>query len=370
MWSWVSDTMKLDSFSASYDEARDKFLRACGRRDLAVQSHLHPMTGRDGETLAIDVARLGPTDAENLLVVSSGCHGIEGFCGSAVQIDLLRSDEWHAQCQRQGLAVLYLHALNPYGFSWERRVTHENVDLNRNFRDFSQPLPENTAYTAIAPMLMPKRCPPTLASTLGILTHALRHGRQTVQAAISAGQNQDPSGLFYGGQAPTWSNLQVRQILREHGQRCRRIGWIDVHTGLGPSGIAEYIYKGVLDEPSLARARQWWGPRVTSSLEGDTSSSAGAGMLDQAVMAECPQAQYNGMTLEYGTVPGRQVLNALRAEQWLENHPQTGDAQRRRIKQALRAAFYVETDDWKQQVLTQAREVMQATLAGLSTPLD
>ena len=37
-----------------------------------------------------------------------------------------------------GVAVLYVHGLNPYGFSWWRRTTHENVDLNRNFRDFAR----------------------------------------------------------------------------------------------------------------------------------------------------------------------------------------------------------------------------------------
>ena len=46
-------------------------------------------------------------------------------------------------CSAAGVAVLYVHALNPYGFSWWRRTTHENVDLNRNFHDFSKPLPRN-----------------------------------------------------------------------------------------------------------------------------------------------------------------------------------------------------------------------------------
>lgn len=361
--------MDLACFSRSYAEAREKFLLACSRRGLVVQSHIHPLTGREGEQLALDVARLGPADAANLLVVSSGCHGIEGFCGSAVQLDLLADDAWHARCQRDDLAVLYLHALNPYGFSWERRVTHENVDLNRNFRDFSQPPLANPDYLAIDHLLLPRRCPPTLASNIGLVLYALRHGRKALQAAISRGQQADPRGLFFAGREPTWSHRQVREVLREHGQQCRRIGWIDVHTGLGPRGVGEAIYKGRQDPESVARARQWWGEQVTNSAEGNSSSSELGGTLDLAVMGECPQAQYNGMTLEYGTLPGLQVLNALRAEQWLENHPQTSPAERHRIKRAFRAAFYVEADDWKRQVLTRSREVMAATLAGLSTPL-
>lgn len=361
----------LDSFSASYAQARGKFLAACAARGLHVQQHKLALPGRDGEELAIDVAYSGPVDAANLLVVSSGCHGIEGYCGSGVQVDLLRDADWQRKASAQSdLAVLYIHALNPYGFSWARRVTQENVDLNRNFWSFDgvEP-PDNPAYRAIARLLLPTRCPPTLPSTAGLLGYALRHGRMALQAAISRGQQIDQRGLFYAGVEPTWSHLRLVEILREHGRRCSRIGWIDLHTGLGPSGFGERIYKGRIDADSIARARRWWGPRVTSSEEGSSSSAVLGGTMDHAVMRECPQAEYNGLTLEYGTLPGRQVLNALRAEQWLELHPEADEARRKHIKRRLREAFYVETDDWKRQVLLQAREVMNQTLAGLSTPL-
>lgn len=362
--------MDLSSFSDQYQEARDKFLHACAARGLTVQHHPHPLPGRDGEALALDVARLGSEQAPNLLVISSGCHGIEGYCGSAVQTALLRAPGWHAQCARDDLAVLYLHALNPYGFSWGRRVTHENVDLNRNFRDFSRPLDNDRRYQEIAALLLPNRDrPPGLGSQLRLAWRALRHGRAALQAAISSGQQVDPDGLFYAGRAPTWSHLTLRAILREHGRRCARIAWIDVHTGLGAEGVGERIYQGLPNAESLARARRWWGPAVTSSEEGSSTSSVLAGTLDAAALEECPQAEYNGLTLEFGTLPGMKVLSALRAEQWLHQHPDAPDRLRRQIKQQLRAAFYVETDSWKRDVLIQARQVMDASLAGLATPL-
>ena len=68
-----------DLFAQTYTEARAKFLDgACAALD--VQCHLHPLPGRDGETLAMDVARFGAADAQRLLIVSSACHGVEGFC--------------------------------------------------------------------------------------------------------------------------------------------------------------------------------------------------------------------------------------------------------------------------------------------------
>jgi hypothetical protein len=72
-------------FAQTYGEARDKFLTAADAGGLDVETHLHPMRGRDGEELAMDVARVGPRDARALLVISSACHGAEGFCGSGVQ---------------------------------------------------------------------------------------------------------------------------------------------------------------------------------------------------------------------------------------------------------------------------------------------
>ncbi|EIK93484.1 hypothetical protein PMM47T1_26867 [Pseudomonas sp. M47T1] len=359
--------MNLSVFSSSYAQARQQFLLACARRGLPVASRVHPLAGSDNETLALDVAYVGSPTARNLMVVSSGCHGVEGFCGSAVQVDLLNDDDWAASIDHPDLAVLYLHALNPYGFSWLRRVTHENVDLNRNFLDFSQPHTPSPGYDAIADQLLPEQWPPSRLNELKLLLHVARKGRKALQAAVSSGQQSHPDGLFFSGTAPTWSNTQIREVLREHAQQCQRIGWVDVHTGLGPQGVGERIYKGPASAEDIARAKAWWGPQVTNSFDGSSTSANLSGTLDLAVMQECPQAQYNGLTLEYGTQPGPKVLNALRAEQWLQRHPRTGSPQRQQIKQQIREAFYVESDEWKRQVLEQAREVCRQTVDGLLT---
>ena len=362
--------MDLSCFSQSYAEARQKFLQASANAGLEAQSHPHPLPGIDGEELALDVVFAGSPKATNLLVLSSGVHGVEGFCGSAVQVDHLRNREWGEHCQRQDLAVLYLHAVNPYGFSWLRRVNEDNIDLNRNFIDFNQPLPDNPDYRALAPLLVPRRQPPTLLSTLSLAGYALRHGTKALQSAITRGQHSHPEGLFYAGAAPAWSNLQLRQIIRRLGNHCRRIGWIDVHTGLGPCGVGERIYKGLNHPNDIARARSWWGAQVTASADGTSSSAMLNGTLDLAVMEECSHAQYNGLTLEYGTQPGPRVLEALRADHWLHAHPDTAQARRVQIKRQLRDAFYIDTELWKRQVLEQAREVTALTLRGLATRLE
>jgi len=143
------------AFASSYAQARVKFLEAAASAGVAVRSFAHPLKGSEGEDLALDVALDGASDAECLLIVSSACHGVEGFCGSGVQVHALHDQAWREHARANGVAVLYLHALNPHGFSHKRRVTHENVDLNRNFQDFSGPLPANPAYRSLHPLLLP-----------------------------------------------------------------------------------------------------------------------------------------------------------------------------------------------------------------------
>ncbi len=353
-------------FAQSYAEARAKFLAAADAAGVDVETHAHPLLGRDGEALAMDVALEGARDAEALLILSSGCHGIEGFCGSGAQHALLADPAWHRLLRERGVAVLYVHALNPYGFSWWRRTTQENVDLNRNFHDFSQPLPANPGYDEIAALLVPPTWPPSPEVDAALQRHVAAHGLRAFQQAVTSGQHDHPEGIFYGGRNPTWSHVTLRHVLQSYGGRCRRLAWIDFHTGLGPSGVGERIFAGPDDAAAVARARAWWGPGITSIYDGSSTSAQLTGLMWNAAREECPQAEYTGIALEYGTVPVPEVLDALRADQWLENHPEAGAGQREVIKLRIRAAFYTDTDAWKEAVLAQAAEAATQAVTGLS----
>ena len=356
-------------FSQTYLEARQQFLSAAEHVGLHVQSHWHPLRGRDGEALAMDAALLGSKDTSSLLIISSACHGVEGFCGSGAQVALLRDANFLAAQKASGVTVLFIHALNPYGFSWWRRTTHENVDLNRNFQDFTQPLPHNTGYDQIAGWVVPTAWPPSEAVEAQMQKLIDSHGLPALQAVISGGQYTHPQGIFYGGVNPTWSNLTLRHVLREHGQRCTRLGWIDLHSGLGPSGVAERIFAGHDDAAAIARARAWWGQggdHVTSMHDGSSSSPKLTGLMWAAASQECTQAEYTGIALEYGTVPPLEMMAALRADQWLENHPDAANAKREQIKTQICDAFYTNTDAWKSDVVKQAHAAAHQGLKGLS----
>ena len=72
------------------------------------------------------------------------------------------------------------------------------------------------------------------------------------------------------------------------------------------------------------------------------------------------------MALEYGTLPNMEVMDALRADQWLELHPEADDATRRAIKRQMRDAFYTDTDEWKEQIVAQAVDASYGAVRGLA----
>ena len=359
--------MPSHAFPASYAEARASFLRDAALRTRVIESATHPrVVGAEGEPLAIDFALLGEREAPALLIVLSGTHGVEGFCGSACQVALLRDDAFVDDVRAGGTAVLLVHAVNPYGFSHLRRANEDNVDLNRNFRDFSQPRPDNAAYAELHSMLVPDTWPPTAGNTAALMGIVARHGMRAFQAIVSGGQNAFSDGLFYGGSEPAWSNGAVRDALARHGAQRSRIAWLDLHTGLGPPGGVERIWAGHDDAADVTRARTWWGADVTSFHDASSSSAALSGAMYTAVYDACPAAEFTGITLECGTRPLQEIFHALRAEQWLHNHPSAPASARASIKRALRDAFHVESPEWQDAALRHAREAALAGVRGLA----
>jgi len=354
-----------DSFSASYDQARAKFLDAVKAADGALERIAHPERGPDGKDLSTDVAWWGPRDAERVLVMISGTHGVEGYCGSGAQIDWLRRGE--IANVPAGTGVLMIHAINPYGFAWDRRVTEDNVDLNRNWIDFAKPLPENRDYAALSAAI----CPPEWSDeaqqrSLGELMKFVgARGMPAFQQAVSGGQYTHPKGIFFGGAGPTWSRRTQSNIFRSFLGKAAKIAIVDYHTGLGPWGYAEQIVPLARESEMFKRARDWFGAAVTSPVSGTSTSADVMGDGMSAAVDLLRHAEVTGVALEVGTKPVMDVLNALRADAWLHAHGDPLSPAGRAIKKQIRAAFYGDADDWKGMVAGQSLLACRQALAGL-----
>jgi hypothetical protein len=353
-------------FSDSYGLARKKFLDAAKAAGLDIESVQNTeANGPRGEPLYTDIARLGLSlddGAENVLVLSSATHGAEGFCGSGIQVGLLR-EEVLADLPPK-TAVVMIHAMNPYGFAHVRRVTEGNVDLNRNVVDHAAgTYPPETGYADVHGLL----CPPDLitnkaAYDAAIMARIEEHGLPAFQMAVSGGQYTHPDGLFYGGRAPTWSNRMWHGVIERHMRGHRRIACVDFHTGLGPYGFGELIVtRGV------PQARDWWGTEgvadiaagesVSAPIRGDVSSAL-------AVLGEGPEITF--AALEYGTRDIITVLDAHRADNWLHHHGDPEGPEGEAIRAQMLHAMYPDDDAWRQMVWERAVFVVSKALEGVA----
>jgi hypothetical protein len=362
--------MDTSSFSSDYAEARDKFLTAASALGAVLAHYANPNRGPGGETLATDVAWLGPSDAPKAAVLISGTHGVEGFCGSGAQVAWMRSAA--ARRLPAGVAVLLVHAINPYGFAWLRRVTEEGVDLNRNYVDFDRPLPENRGYDELAADFLPEEIegPAFEAAMARIEAWRATHGDAAYFAAYSAGQYRHPLGFFYGGAAPTWSRRTTESICARFLADRRQVAGIDFHTGLGPHGYGEPICHHEPDTPALARARAWYGDSLTEPRRGTSTSQARSGLTHFGYARALPGVELNFVTLEYGTYARERGTVVFREDHWL--HRKYGDGafeapRGRAIKAAIRKHFYPDTQDWKEMVLWRAFQVIRQTVEGLGS---
>ncbi len=304
----------------------------------------HPLEGLEGERLYIDLAEVGPEDSDSVIIVVSGTHGVEGYLGSALQRYHLETIDRE---RTTGPALVFVHALNPYGFSWVRRVNEDNVDLNRNFIDWSNPPPTNDDYRELADALVPSSwSEEEQERTLGILLARLEEvGMEQLQQAISGGQFEHPTGLFYGGTGPTWSNRWLHDFLGQRLEGVERAAVIDLHTGLGPWGHGELISSEVPGSEALERQRAWWND-VTSLHDGSSVSAQLAGEWLGAAAAISASTEVTGVAIEYGTVDPITVMQSLRADAVLHASGDPTAPAAAPIRNQVRSAFIDDDPAW------------------------
>jgi len=354
-------------FSENYAEAREKFLRAAGEAHAEVSRFALGQQGPDGTELSTDVAWLGPRDAKRVIVTISATHGVEGFFGSATQIEWLRRGE--SALLPQGVAALHIHAINPYGFAWLRRTNEDNVDMNRNWIDFAKPPPTNPLYDELSEDLCPSDWSPESQAQTGarIMAWIQRHDARIYQQAVSGGQWTHPNGLFYGGTGPSWSRRLMEGLVTSHLGNAARICILDFHTGLGPFGYAEPIIGRRRQDPGFLRTRAWIGA-AAKSLYGDGSTSAEVmGDTMSALPDLMPHALVDVVALECGIRPINEVALALRADAWLHSHGDPLSSEAKPIKAMVRAAFHSDDPMWQGMALGQGLAACRAAVGGVSS---
>ena len=352
-------------FSDSYPQARQHFVRLCEHHGYELTSIKNEaVQGPDGGELYIDVATCGPQDASKLLVLFSATHGVEGYCGSGIQNALLGESVLGGA--QPDLRVVLVHGVNPYGFAHNRRVNEDNIDLNRNFIDFGTEIPADNGYGDIHEWLVPAEWsgPARKAADAGLAAYAQTHGPAAFQQAATGGQYTHPNGLFYGGVQTSWSAQTVLDQVHSLASGVERACFIDFHTGLGPYGHGEMIAAGY--PPQVQRTFKFFhGYQVTDPDAGTSSSAPIQGTMAHGLERRLADVETIFIALEYGTLPMKEVMTALRADNWLYNAGEMHTPDGVAIKKQIRDAFFCDEDRWKEMVYERAADVVQAALQRL-----
>jgi len=355
----------LDYYSDSYNELRNKFLTATHSNRGRIESYRCPVDGPNAEALYIDVAYFGSNNPKSILVLGSGTHGVEGFAGSAIQTGLLR--EGIVSTLRPHVGMIMIHTINPYGVAHLRRVNEDNVDLNRNFLDHTKLHPSNEGYEELADAVAPQEISSwiDIKSLVKLISYKIFHGTTELRFAISGGQYTHPKGLFYGGNIPAWSNKIINQIANRYLLKAKRVVVIDFHTGLGTYGNAEIIMHVNKESSAYQRAKNWWGDIVKSTVDGDSISTQPNGTLKHGFEKILPNSELTAVSLEFGTLSRKDVLWALRSENWLHQYGGNDHPDSKQIKNKLLQAFYPNDDAWKFNIWQQSKEIVKKVLSSL-----
>jgi hypothetical protein len=348
----------------TYEHCRARFRRAVARAGGDARAHPISAPGPDEETLTVETAAFGVRRPRRALVIASGVHGVEGFIGSALQCDFLKRGV--AASLPADVALLFVHAVNPWGMAWGRRQNESNVDLNRNWqRDQGVPF-RNDAYAVVHPLVCPdaRERPPIDDVLAAVNALAQERGVAWVRDAITVGQYSHPDGLHYGGARTEASTAIVEAAVAEHLDGVERLLTVDLHTGHGPRGSLTLLCDQPPDSAQHRFLANLLGRATVEATTGNAAATTGlkAGQIANGLGGLFPGATAYATSAEFGTVSDARQLVMTVLEQWAFRHDRRGDPSCRDIVAGYRACFTPDDHDWTSTCMTRGRALLEAAL--------
>ena len=232
-----------DVFYNEYDEVRTHLLDTV--EELKTEGHnvqlsSHAIDEKDG--LYIDSLYIPATEKQtNLIVITTGVHGIEGYIGS-VMLDVFWEEIYSSEINKANTGVLVVANVNPYGMKYHRRYNENNVDLNRNFiLDWDTfDMTVNKDYPKVDSFLGPKE---TMGNIIGhelgfygsLVKEVIEDGADVISNALLGGQYEAPEGVYYGGNGDEASTTYLKDVFQQTLEsEYKNVVHIDVHSGYGP----------------------------------------------------------------------------------------------------------------------------------------
>jgi predicted deacylase len=347
---WASENLV---YLNSYEENKTEFLKLAGSNTLS--SWELPTDSRLTTDLAL--LKYGKTPSDEVIVISSGLHGIEGYVGSSIQRDLMKNFKFKSD-------VLMVHALNPWGMKNKRRVDENNIDLNRNFIEGSEAFKiANPDYLKINSFLNPTEFVSiNFFQRFGFFARSiqliLQFGIEPLRKSILVGQYTESKGLYYGGSAVSYLKNKVDHLLKTTLAPYKKILWIDLHTGYGENRKLHLLAN---DENSTEGQRlkaRFKDQKIDFGNQKSFYKTTGdlAGYLNSK---STDSQEITALVFEYGTLDSQKTLGSIESlrRMVLENqgfqYGYTNEDSKLKTRELFQDQFFPQDSDWKKSIKDQ-----------------
>lgn len=369
------DQSRLAYFQNSYEECREAFLfqaENLQQRFDSVEIYSVQVESKTDDNLTIDFCYIPAKDTTlKLLVINSGIHGIEGFVGSAVQQMLMQ--ELLQPNMLSEIGVLFVHGMNAWGFRNERRVSENNIDLNRNYGvDPSLFDTKNDGFVALYDMLTPKEKlnMGSIKNKFFMLTainQIARKGMPALLQAFAQGQYQFSESIYFGGTGFDQQVAIMTNVLQDKATSYETVFIIDFHTGFGDRGVL-HLFPNPVDDPVIKQKMEI----IFEGYKIDWGDSdrfyTVSGQFCEFVADVLPGKTSIPMVMEFGTLNTGTTVGAVKSAHIsiIENQGfQYGyktDKDKQKAKAGYYEMFYPPSEKWRTNALIKAKDIMAAVM--------
>lgn len=367
----ISFNVFADFFCDTYKECRKNFLNRV--QTISQKKKIVSVSSPTDSTLITDYVYIPPAKTKDVIVVvTSGVHGVEGPVGSAIQSMFL--EKMLPGLNKDNVGYLFVHAVNAWGFRESRKVTEDNIDLNRHFLlSWDNPLLPNRDLDIISAFSPAKPIQGSRTDTLKFfgksIIFAKKYGIKKVRQEILGGQYMLPKGLFYGGSKASFYYHQLNKHIIERVKDYKYKVLLDLHTGYGESGKLH-----LLEPPAALSGLPAWVEKPLSGFEvikhDNDNFYEVTGGLSNYFMEKLGASAY-ALVLEYGTSDTKSTLssiNSLKKVVWENqmyhyNKPDSKEYQK--IKKEFFHHFYPESEEWREKISAQTQVILPNLLKAL-----
>jgi len=366
----------MDSlFPESYEASRARFFRDVERvraKWTSTRLETHPL--KNFPELSIDWLWAEPRKKENLVMVSTAEHGIEGYVGSRML--KLFMDEFAPRINPENTGLLLLHAINPWGMKYHYRVNANHVDLNRNFVFEGNYDPGiNPDFDLLSNFLNPQRPVRTLrAEAILFLAKVVRNmiypGRARVQSASLLGQHRNSQGIYFGGRQVQEETAVLMRLYRTALAEYQNFIQMDMHTGYGPRYQMTVIVPPLDPTPS-AEATQKFNYPLVQKIDASEFYAISGDMGEYVYRlrdAEFPGKVVFACGFEFGTfgdaLPA--LIRSLRItilENQLRHHGALNPQAEEQVRTEYQELFLPAEAEWREKALADCSQAFHGILS-------